>query len=591
MRDFTRLFDILPYQQNKYPQFDCLNFKYGSEWRHFSTDEVIELINKASRSFLASGLQAGDKVAIISPNRPEWNIVDNGMMQVGVINVPIYPTISEADYKFIFNQAEIKIAFVDDDELCKKISNIKSEVPSLQEIYSFEKVQGCKSFEDFLSLAQDKDQSKVEEIKDTIKPDELATIIYTSGTTGLPKGVMLSHDNVVSNIKSVIPCLPLNQSHRCLSFLPLCHIFERVVTYTYFATGCSIYYAESLETISENLKEVKPHFFSSVPRLLEKVYDKIVGKGLELTGIKKKLFFWALDLALEYQPGDESKFKYKIADRLIFSKWREALGGEVIGIVTGAAALQERLARVFSAAGIAIREGYGQTETSPVVSINRFEKGHYKFGTIGEIIPGVEVAFMDKDGNMSEDGPGEILVKGPNVMMGYYKNEQATNETIKNGWLHTGDVGKMDGNFLRITDRVKALFKTSGGKYVAPQVVEEKLKESRYIEQICVLGENQKFVSALIVPAYENIKDWMKHKGIDVSDNKSLVENPQVIDLVQKEVDRLNENFGHIEKVKKFKLLPEEWTVDGGQLTPTMKVKRKVIMEMYDKEINDIYNV
>jgi long-chain acyl-CoA synthetase len=442
-----------------------------------------------------------------------------------------------------------------------------------------------------LSLAQDKDQSKVEEIKDTIKPDELATIIYTSGTTGLPKGVMLSHDNVVSNIKSVIPCLPLNQSHRCLSFLPLCHIFERVVTYTYFATGCSIYYAESLETISENLKEVKPHFFSSVPRLLEKVYDKIVGKGLELTGIKKKLFFWALDLALEYQPGDESKFKYKIADRLIFSKWREALGGEVIGIVTGAAALQERLARVFSAAGIAIREGYGQTETSPVVSINRFEKGHYKFGTIGEIIPGVEVAFMDKDGNMSEDGPGEILVKGPNVMMGYYKNEQATNETIKNGWLHTGDVGKMDGNFLRITDRVKALFKTSGGKYVAPQVVEEKLKESRYIEQICVLGENQKFVSALIVPAYENIKDWMKHKGIDVSDNKSLVENPQVIDLVQKEVDRLNENFGHIEKVKKFKLLPEEWTVDGGQLTPTMKVKRKVIMEMYDKEINDIYNV
>lgn len=591
MQDFTRLFDILPYQQNKYPQFDCLNFKYGSDWKHFSTDETIELINRASRSFLASGVQPGDKVAIISPNRPEWNIIDNGMMQVGLINVPIYPTISEADYKFIFNQAEIKIAFVADADLCEKISNIKSEVPSLQEIYSFDEVKGCKHYDEFLGLAQDKDQNKVEEIKKSIKPDELATIIYTSGTTGLPKGVMLSHDNVVSNIKSVIPCLPLNQSHRCLSFLPLCHIFERVVTYTYFATGCSIYYAESLETISENLKEVKPHFFSSVPRLLEKVYDKIVGKGLELTGLKKKLFFWALDLALDYEPGDEDKFKYKIADRLIFSKWREALGGEVIGIVTGAAALQERLARVFSAAGIAIREGYGQTETSPVVSINRFEKGHYKFGTIGEIIPGVEVAFMDQDGNMSNSGPGEILVKGPNVMMGYYKNEEATKSTIKNGWLHSGDVGKMDGNFLRITDRVKALFKTSGGKYVAPQVVEEKLKESRYIEQICVLGENQKFVSALIVPAYENIKDWMKHKEIPVSDNKSLVENEQVVELVQKEVDRLNESFGHIEKVKKFKLLPEEWTVDGGQLTPTMKVKRKVIMKMYDKEIKDIYNV
>jgi long-chain acyl-CoA synthetase len=589
MQDFTRLFDILPYQRHQYPQSDCLSYKYGNKWKQFSTDEVIEFVNRASRAFLALGLKPGDKVAIISNNRPEWNIIDNGMMQAGLINVPVYPTISEADYKFIFNQAEIKMAFVSSDELFEKISHIKSEVPTLEGIYSFEKVEGCDHYEDFLSKAEDKFQEEVDKISASIKPDELATIIYTSGTTGLPKGVMLSHDNVVSNIKNVIPCLPLNQSHRCLSFLPLCHIFERVVTYTYFATGASIYYAESLETISENLKEVKPHFFSSVPRLLEKVYDKIVGKGLELTGIKKKLFFWALDLALEYQPGYEQKFKYKIADRLIFSKWREALGGEVIGIVTGAAALQERLARVFSAAGIAIREGYGQTETSPVISVNRFEPGQFKFGTVGTIIPSVTVKFMDMEGNVSERGPGEIIIQGPNVMMGYYKNEEATNDTIKNGWLHTGDVGEMDGPFLKITDRIKALFKTSGGKYVAPQVVEEKLKESRYIEQVCVLGENQKFVSALIVPAVDNIRDWLAHKGLSAGSAAELVAMDEVKSLIQKEVDRLNENFGQVEKVKKFELLADEWTIDGGEMTPTMKVKRKVIIEKYAANIEGLY--
>jgi long-chain acyl-CoA synthetase len=585
MKDFTRLFDILKYQEQKYPRFDCLNYKYNGKWRNFSTVEVNEIIDKVSKGFIKAGIKVGDKVAIISNNRPEWNMIDNGMMQIGAVNVPIYPTISKEEYEYIFNNAEIKMVFVADKNLYDKIDAIKSKVPTLEKIYSFDKLDCCENWETFLKEGEDVDDVDVQNRAQAVKGEDLATIIYTSGTTGQPKGVMISHFNIVSNIKSVLTLLPLSKENIALSFLPLCHIFERVVTYTYFASGTGCYYAESLETLSDDLKEVKPHFFSTVPRLLEKVYDKIISKGMELTGLKKKLFFWALDIATnEYHEDYKPGLKFKIADKLIFSKWREALGGNVIGIVTGAAALQERLARVFSAAGIAIREGYGQTESAVVITVNRFEPGGYKFGSVGMVLPGVDIKFADN---------GEILCKGPSVMMGYYKNQEETDKTIDaDGWLHTGDVGSLvDGKFLKITDRVKALFKTSGGKYVAPQVIEEKMKESRFVEQIIVLGENEKFVSALIVPSFLNLEEWCQKNALDHSSKEKMVKSPEALALMKEEVERLNETFGKVEKVKKFELMVDEWSVDTGELTPTMKVKRKVVIEQYKDLIAAMYNV
>lgn len=585
MKEFTRLFEVLKYQEEKYPLQDCLNYKYDGEWRNYSTSEVNEIINNVSKAFIKAGIEKGDKVAIISGNRPEWNFIDNGMLQVGAINVPVYPTISENDYKYIFNDADIKMAFVEDENLYNKIKAIKKDVPSLGEVYSFEELECCANWKKFVEQGDDVSMEEVEKRAAEVKADELATIIYTSGTTGLPKGVMLSHDNILSNIRAVRLMIPVDKRHKALSFLPLCHIFERTVSYAYFALGVSTYYAESLETIGEDLKDIKPHFFSTVPRLLEKVYDKIMSKGMELTGVKKKLFFWAHDdVAMNYTENDVPGLKHKIADKLIFSKWREALGGNIIGIVTGAAALQEKLAKVFSCAGIPIREGYGQTETSPVITVNRFEKGGFKFGTAGPVIPGVEIMFGDRD---------EILCKGPNVMLGYYKNQKATDETIdKDGWLHTGDVGELvDGKFLKITDRIKSLFKTSGGKYVAPAVVEEKMKECRFIEQIMVIGENRKFVAALIVPHFEYLTAWCKENNVSFDNNKDMVKAPEVLSLLKKEIDILNVNFGKVEQIKKFELLSDDWSIDSGDLTPTMKVKRKVIKEKYKVLIEEVYNV
>lgn len=585
MKEFTRLFEVLKYQEEKYPLQDCLNYKYDGEWRNYSTSEVNEIINNVSKAFIKAGIEKGDKVAIISGNRPEWNFIDNGMLQVGAINVPVYPTISENDYKYIFNDADIKMAFVEDENLYNKIKAIKKDVPSLGEVYSFEELECCANWKKFVEQGDDVSMEEVEKRAAEVKADELATIIYTSGTTGLPKGVMLSHDNILSNIRAVRLMIPVDKRHKALSFLPLCHIFERTVSYAYFALGVSTYYAESLETIGEDLKDIKPHFFSTVPRLLEKVYDKIMSKGMELTGVKKKLFFWAHDdVAMNYTENDVPGLKHKIADKLIFSKWREALGGNIIGIVTGAAALQEKLAKVFSCAGIPIREGYGQTETSPVITVNRFEKGGFKFGTAGPVIPGVEIMFGDRD---------EILCKGPNVMLGYYKNQKATDETIdKDGWLHTGDVGELvDGKFLKITDRIKSLFKTSGGKYVAPAVVEEKMKECRFIEQIMVIGENRKFVAALIVPHFEYLTAWCKENNVSFDNNKDMVKAPEVLSLLKKEIDTLNVNFGKVEQIKKFELLSDDWSIDSGDLTPTMKVKRKVIKEKYKVLIEEVYNV
>jgi len=583
MNDFTRLFDVLPYQAAKYPKNDSLNFKYDGVWRAFSTQEVTDNCNAVSRGLLQLGLMPGDKIALISPNRPEWNFVDIGMMQIGIINVPVYPTISENDYKFIFNDAEIKLAFVADAELFRKISNIKNECAALQHIYSFENVEGCKHLNELIAIGNSHtDMTTANAYKDNIKASDLATIIYTSGTTGLPKGVMLSHDNVVSNVKSVMTIFPIGNKDRVLSFLPLCHIFERVAIYVYMGVGCSVFYAENLDKLVDNLKEVKPQFFTCVPRLLEKVYERIISKGLELTGIKRKLFFWAVDWGLKYDGGERTGLKFKIYDKLIYSKWREALGGEVFGIVTGAAALQERLARVFSAAGIAIREGYGQTETSPAVTVNRFEPGGFKFGTIGPLIPGVEVKLGEHN---------EIMVKGPNVMMGYYKRPDLTAEVIdKDGWLHTGDCGEwVDGKFLKITDRIKELFKTSGGKYVAPQVIENKMKESRFIEQICVIGENERFVAALIVPSFTNLTDWATKNALSFKNKQDMVKSTEINALLKTEIEALNKEFGKVEQIKEFLLLADEWSIDSGELTPTMKVKRKVVIAKYKKEIEAIY--
>lgn len=584
MTDYTRLFDILPYQESKYPKQDCLSYKYNGTWRNYSTSEVNQTINQLSQAFLAYGIKKDDKVALISSNRPEWNFIDNGMLQAGAINVPVYPTISEKDYKYIFNNAQIRIVFVENQELYNKTANIKSEIPSLEKIYSIEKLNDCEDWQAFMELGKDTPFSEVKAVADSIKGEDLATIIYTSGTTGNPKGVMLSHDNIISNIKSIKSIVPVDNQHKALSFLPLCHIFERTVSYAYMVLGLSIYYAESIEKLGDNLKEVKPHFFSTVPRLLEKVYDKIIGKGMELTGLKKQLFFWAHDsVALQYHEEYKKGLKHKIADKLIFSKWREALGGNVIGIVTGAAALQAKLAKVFSAAGIEIREGYGQTETSPVISVNHFDQGEYKFGTTGMVIPGVEVKIDDN---------GEILVKGPNVMLGYYKNPEETAKTIQDGWLHTGDVGTMvDGKFLKITDRIKALFKTSGGKYVAPAVIEEKMKESRYIGEILVVGENRKFVSALVLPATEILQDWAKYKGIAFTDDKDLLSKAEVKALFEREINKFNKEFGKVEQIKKFELISDVWSIDTGELTPTMKIKRKIVQQQYCDLIEEMYNV
>jgi long-chain acyl-CoA synthetase len=595
---YTRLFDIPEYQNRQFPKEDCLAGKVKGVWKKYSTREVIDHINQVSRALIAFGIRPDDKVALISTtNRPEWNFCDLGMLQIGAVNVPVYPTISESDYEFIFNDAEVKLVFVSDEGLLKKMLHIKDKVPTLQAIYTFDQTTGT-HWSEFLKLGDDRTlQARVDELKVGIKPEQLATIIYTSGTTGVPKGVMLSHHNIVSNVKASLKMLPIDQTKTVLSFLPLCHIFERMVIYTYMAAGCSIYYAESMDTIAENLKEVRPHFFTSVPRLLEKVYDKIVAKGLELTGIKRKLFFWALELGLQYDEKGQNGLFYNlqlaIARKLIFSKWKEALGGRIEGIVTGAAALQMRLEKVFNAAGIKVRQGYGQTETSPVITVGKLEEGEYILGTVGQVIEGVEVKLEHREGMQPDEG--EILVKGPNVMMGYYKRPDLTAQTIdKDGWLHTGDVGKFvewnGKKFLKITDRVKELFKTSGGKYVAPQVIENKIKESPLVEQVMVVGENQKFVGALIIPSYENLKDWATKKGISYSSREELLTNKLVLDEYERQIEEFNKYFGKVEQVKKFKLLPKEWTIEGGELTPTMKVKRKVVVEKYKDVIAEIYN-
>jgi len=579
----TRLFDFYDYQLKNYPKADSLAGKVSGKWEKHSTQEVVDKANALSTGLLAKGIKPGDKVAIISNNRPEWVITDLAILQIGAIDVPIYPTISDEDYAFIFNDSEVKLVFVSDDELLAKAKLAKEKSPSVEAIYTFNDIAGATSWKDL--LANEIDTEKIKELRGNVKAEDLATLIYTSGTTGTPKGVMLSHKNVASNTIASKPRLPVNHHAKGVSFLPLCHIYERMIIYLYAYTGVSLYFAESLDTIGDDIRDVQPNVFTAVPRLLEKVYDKIIARGAELTGIKKKLFFWAVEVGEKYEPyganGPIYEMKLKIARKLIFSKWQEALGGNVQAVASGSAALNPRLARIFNAANIPVLEGYGLTETSPVISVNELDNKGMMFGTTGRPIADVHV-------KIAEDG--EILVKGPNVMMGYYKRPDLTDEILKDGWFHTGDIGELvNGEYLKITDRKKEIFKTSGGKYIAPQIMENTFKESRFIEQIIVIGEYRKHPSALVVPTFEFLEDWCKRKDIDCSDRKKMLSNDQVVARFQKEIDHYNETFGKWEQIKKFELLPEEFTVDNGMVTPTLKLKRKIIHSTYEELIESIY--
>lgn len=590
MIQITRLFDFPYYQLEKNNIPDCLVTKYNGEWIKTSTQEYIDKSNAISRAFIRLGVQKNDKIALISStNRTEWNIFDIGSLQVGAQTVPIYPTIASEDYEYILNHSESSYCIVSDQVVYDKLIAIKNNVPTLKDIYSFDEISGCKNWKELLTLGSDtSNQDVVEDRKKNVKPQELATIIYTSGTTGRPKGVMLSHHNIVSNVLDSAPRIPFKEgTSTALSFLPICHIFERVILYIYQYYSVSVYFAESIEKLTDNLKEVHPNVMTVVPRLLEKVYDKIYGKGAELTGVKKMLFFWAINLGLKYRPYKENGWWYEkqlgIARKLIFSKWKEALGGKLDVMVSGSAALQPRLARVFAAAGIPVMEGYGLTETSPVISVNDMRNGLFRIGTVGKLIKGVEV-------KIAEDG--EILCKGPNVMMGYYKDQTLTNEVIKDGFFHTGDIGEFDKNgFLKITDRKKEMFKTSGGKYIAPQLIENRLKQSFFIEQAMVIGDGEKMPAAFIQPNFDFVREWAKRHHVELSDsNEDLVNNPKVIERFQEEVDEANEKFGNWEKIKRFELTPDIWTIDGGHLTPTMKLKRKIVKEKYQHLYDKIYN-
>ena len=592
MTEPRRLFDCIQYQLERKPLEAMLAGKESGQWKKYSTQTVKETVDKLSAGLLSLGITCGDmtaegrdKVAVLSKNRVEWVLLDLAVQQIGAILVPVYPTINVNELEFVMKDAQVKLAFVNDEDLFLKMHSLKEKVPGLKDIYTFEHVANAKHWKDVPNLCTPELKVQVKLIADKITYEDLATIIYTSGTTGTPKGVMLSHRNILSNVMASIPCFPPGEELRSLSFLPLNHIFERMVTYLYLFRGTSIYYAESLDTIGDNLKEVKPHMFTTVPRLLEKVYDRIMQKGNELTGTKKKLFFWAHSLAEKFEinknQGMLYNFKLNIANKIIFSKWREGLGGNLKCVVTGGAACQVRLIRIFTAARIPIMEGYGLTETSPVISVNRFQESGRRFGTVGPLIDGVEV-------KIAEDG--EILCKGPNVMMGYYKRPDLTAQEISDGWYHTGDIGSLSAdNFLKITDRKKELFKTSGGKYVAPLAIENKLKESPFIEQVVLIGADKKFVSALFVPSFPNLRDWCRKNNVADSSNEDLIRKPEIIEMFKELVESFNKFFNHVEQVKKFELLANEWSVDTGEMTPKLSLKRKVIMEKYRDAIERIY--
>ncbi len=589
--EITRLFDFPYHQLEKQPLKNALVTKKNGEWIETSTQEYIDKANAVSRALLRLGVKPNDKIAVISSsNRTEWNIMDIGVLQVGAINVPIYPTSSKENYEYIFNHSEVVLCFVSDAEVFEKANAIKHNAPTLREIYSFDEIEECKNWNDVLDLGKDEsNQQEVEERKNAVKNADLATIIYTSGTTGTPKGVMLSHNNLVSNALQSTKRLPLtNSDTRVLSFLPICHVFERVLIYIYQYACIPIYFAESIEKMGDNVREVKPEFMSVVPRLLEKVYDKIIAKGAALKGVKKMLFFWAVNVGEQFEPYGANGWLYEkklaLANKLIFVKWREALGGNLSTMVSGSAALQPRLTRIFTAAGMQIMEGYGLTETSPVVTVNMYANDLFRIGAVGKVIEGVEVKIADD---------GEILIKGPNVMMGYYKDEEKTASVMTGEYFHSGDKGELDTDgFLKITGRKKEIFKTSGGKYISPVLLENVIKESRFIEQIMVVGEGEKMAAAIVQPNFEFVREWAKIHHIKIGErNQDIVNNKEVNNRIDEEIKEANKSFGQWETVKRFELTPDIWSVENELLTPTMKPKREVIKQKYIDLYNKLYSI
>jgi long-chain acyl-CoA synthetase len=589
MNEVHRVFDILDRLKIQFPKPDIIACKINKQWKTYSCEEFYKISHYVSAALLHNGILPGEKVIIMSNNRPEWNFTDFGSQMAQVVSVPVFPTISSHDLAFIVEHSEAKAAFVSSQDQLKKIQESQKEKKLL--LISFTKCEGAIYFENFIQQGREQFEnykSKINDLKAAVKPDDLLTILYTSGTTGTPKGVMLSHNNLVQDIIYSQCLAPFAPHWKALSFLPLNHVFERMVSSLYFYVGCSVYYAEGFETISENLKEVKPQIFVTVPRLLERVYDKIVDKGEKLSGLKKKIFFWALDIAQKYELNGANGFMYelkrRVADKLVFSKWREALGGNIVCVASGGAALQPRLARIFTGAGIIILEGYGLTETSPVVAVNNFNPDCIRFGTVGTVIENIEV-------KIAEDG--EILVRGPIVMKGYYKNEEETKKAInEEGWFHTGDIGTfVENRFLKITDRKKEIFKTSAGKYIAPLVIENKIKECRFVEQCMVIGEGQKFASALIVPNVEYMKEWCAQKKIEFTQLEHMVQHPEIIKEVNNFIRRMNKDLAPYEQIKRQVLLHKNWSIESGELTPKLSMKRKVIMEKNKEVITKIFSV
>jgi len=592
MEKATRLFDCISIQA-KEPRINLLNAKVNGIWKSYSTADVHNMVDQLSIALLDMGISAGDgttegrdKIGLISIGRPEWLITDLAVQQIGAILVPLYPNTNSKELEQILNEAEVKYVFVSSKEMYDKVNEVHAKVSSLKAIFTFDQVEGCTNWTTILNPLPGNYQQRLLEISNTVTEDDVTTIIYTSGTTGRPKGVMLTHKNILSNVMAsgkVLTQIPLKE-RRSLSFLPLNHIFEKMVTYIYLFFGFSVYYAESMETIGANVREVKPSIFTAVPRLLEKVFEKIMAGGQQLTGFKKKIFLWSVKLAGQYEINNTSawyKLKLAIADKLVYTKWRDALGGNLNAVVTGSAACPVKLEKIFTAAGITIMEGYGLTETSPVIAVNQYEKNRRKFGTVGTLLDGVQVMIADD---------GEILCKGPGVMAGYYKNPEMTTEVMLGGWFHTGDIGEMDkDSFLKITDRKKEIFKTSGGKYVAPSPIENKMKENHFIEQMMVVGSEKKFTAALIVPSYTNLKPWCIQNDVPFLSNEQLIKDSRVIALYYSIIDEFNQEFNHVEQVKKITLLAHEWSTDSGELTPTGKMKRKVIQEKYNVEIESMY--
>ena len=583
-----RIFDLPRFQEKNTPNISIFNYKENKEWKGISTQDFINRVNNISKGLLASGVQPNDKVALISENRLEWNLLDFAIQQIGAVVVAIYPNISDNDYEFILNNAEIKLCFVSNDTLYQRLLAIKDQIPTVSEVYTFNTYPHTPNWISLVSKGIDISDEILDERMNNVKSTDLATIIYTSGTTGNPKGVMLTHENLLADVDSSEYSFPVVAYDKALSFLPACHAYERVFQYVYIKMGLPIYYAQSMDTIGQDMKEVQPQIFSAVPRVLEKVYEKIMATGEQLTGVKRKLFFWAIALGEQYDLDETKlsttyKFKLKIARKLIFSKWKQALGGNIKGVASGSATLQTKLLKLYLAAGIPIYEGYGLTEAGPCLSVNCIKRG-MKIGTVG-------IPLINIDIKLAEDG--EILAKGKNIMVGYYKNPEATAEVLKDGWLHTGDIGEwIDGKFLKIIDRKKEMFKTSGGKYIVPQQIEAKLSESSFIEQIMVVGEGQKFPAALIVPNFNACLDWAKVNDSSLLNvtREEFINHSKIKQLIADEIDKLNSNFGNWEQIKKFILLPNEFTIETGELTPTLKMKRKVIAKKYEKEINEIYS-